>query len=155
MSVARNTALPNLNKISNFFGWVQQKNFRGLAARVIEGLSIKVSSSEQLVGTLSGGNQQKIVFGKWLETNPKLLILDEPTRGLDISAKGEILRLATDLANSGVSILFITSELEELMTISDRYIILSERCVIGSLPGDSSKKDLIKALSEKSLGDAG
>ena len=154
MSVSRNTALPNLDKISSFFGWVQLKEFHGLAARVIKSLSIKVSSPGQLVGTLSGGNQQKIVFGKWLETNPNLLILDEPTRGLDISAKEEILRLAINLANSGVSILFITSELEELMTISDRYIILSERCVIGSLPGNSSKEDLIKALSEISLGDA-
>lgn len=153
MSVSRNTALPNLDKISNFFGWVQLKKFHGLAARVIKSLFIKVSSPEQLVGTLSGGNQQKIVFGKWLETNPNLLILDEPTRGLDISAKEEILRLAINLANSGVSILFITSELEELMTISDRYIILSERCVIGSLPGNSSKEDLIKALSDRSLGD--
>ena len=148
MPVLKNTALPNLKKVSGNFGIIMLKKARNLATRVIDSLSIKVSGFDQTVDTLSGGNQQKIVFGKWLETEPDLLILDEPTRGLDISAKGEILKLATNLANNGVSILFISSELEELMKISDRYLILSERYVVAELPGDSTQDSLISALSK-------
>ena len=154
MSVQKNTALPNLRKVSRSFGIINLERVRTLARRVIDSLSIKVSSSEQAVSTLSGGNQQKIVFGKWLETEPDLLILDEPTRGLDISAKGEILKLATNLANAGVSILFISSELEELMKISDRYLILSERKIVAELPGNSTQDSLISALSKTSQGSA-
>ena len=152
MSVQKNTALPNLRKISDNLGVINFEKVRNLAKNVIKSLSVKVSSPDQLVGTLSGGNQQKIVFGKWLETEPDLLILDEPTRGLDISAKGEILRLAADLSNAGVSILFISSELEELMKISDRYLIISERCVVEDLPGNSKKENLISALSKSTVG---
>ena len=154
MSVLKNTALPNLQKVSGNFGMIMLNKARNLATRVINSLSIKVSNFDQTVGTLSGGNQQKIVFGKWLETEPDLLILDEPTRGLDISAKGEILKIATDLANNGVSILFISSELEELMKISDRYLILSERHVVAELPGDSTQDSLISALSKTVQGSA-
>ena len=154
MSVLKNTALPNLSKVSGKFGIIIFEKACNLANRVIDSISIKVSSLDQAVGTLSGGNQQKIVFGKWLETEPDLLILDEPTRGLDISAKGEILKLATNLANSGVSILFISSELEELMKISDRYLIISERYVVAELPGDSSQDSLISALSKTERGNS-
>lgn len=154
MSVQKNTALPNLRKVSRSLGVINLEKVRNLAKRVIDSLSVKVSSSDQAVSTLSGGNQQKIVFGKWLETEPDLLILDEPTRGLDISAKGEILKLATNLANAGVSILFISSELEELMKISDRYLIVSERHVVAELPGNSTQDNLISALSKTSQGSA-
>ena len=154
MSVQKNTALPNLKKVSRILGIINLEKVRNLARRVIDSLSIKVSSSDQAVSTLSGGNQQKIVFGKWLETEPDLLILDEPTRGLDISAKGEILKLATNLANAGVSILFISSELEELMKISDRYLIVSERHIVAELPGNSTQDSLISALSKTSQGSA-
>ena len=154
MSVQKNTALPNLRKVSRSLGIINLEKVRNLAKRVIDSLSVKVSSSDQAVSTLSGGNQQKIVFGKWLETEPDLLILDEPTRGLDISAKGEILKLATNLANAGVSILFISSELEELMKISDRYLIVSERHVVAELPGNSTQDSLISALSKTSQGSA-
>ena len=154
MSVQKNTALPNLRKVSRSLGIINLEKVRNLARRVIDSLSIKVSSSDQAVSTLSGGNQQKIVFGKWLETEPDLLILDEPTRGLDISAKGEILKLATNLANAGVSILFISSELEELMKISDRYLIVSERHIVAELPGNSTQDSLISALSKTSHGSA-
>lgn len=154
MSVQKNTALPNLRKVSRSLGIINLEKVRNLAKRVIDSLSVKVSSSDQAVSTLSGGNQQKIVFGKWLETEPDLLILDEPTRGLDISAKGEILKLATNLANAGVSILFISSELEELMKISDRYLIVSERHVVAELPGNSTQDSLISALSKTSKGSA-
>lgn len=147
MSVARNTALPSLNETSTRLGWMQSKSVTALAIRVISGLSIKVSGPEQIVSTLSGGNQQKIVLGKWLETKPELLILDEPTRGLDVAAKSETMRLASDLAKSGVAILFISSELEELMTISHRYLIVSERRVVSEYPASADEVTLIEALS--------
>jgi len=148
MSVARNTALPSLDKTSTPLGWMHTKSVKALAMRVIAELSVKVSSPSQIVSTLSGGNQQKIVLGKWLETKPELLILDEPTRGLDVAAKSEMLRLASELAGTGVAILFISSELEELMTISHRYLIVSERRVVGEYPASADESTLVEALSQ-------
>lgn len=152
MSVARNTALPSLDETSTRLGWMKAKSVIALAKRVITGLSVKVSGPEQTVSTLSGGNQQKIVFGKWLETKPELLILDEPTRGLDVAAKGDMLRLTCDLAKSGVAILFISSELEELMMVSHRYLILSERRVINEYPDSADEAMLVDALSRNTTG---
>ena len=107
-----------------------------------------------VVDTLSGGNQQKVVFGKWLETKPELLILDEPTRGLDIAAKGDILRLSAKLAGSGVAILLISSELEELMNVCHRYVIVSERRIVAALPGNTDEATLVAALSPTGAGAA-
>ncbi|MEM8550956.1 MAG: ATP-binding cassette domain-containing protein, partial [Pseudomonadota bacterium] len=121
---------------------------RALAKRLIDTLSIKVSGPGQIAGTLSGGNQQKVVFGKWLATQPDILILDEPTRGLDLSAKADILRLAVELADEGAAILLISSELEELMRVSHRYLIVRKRVVVGELPGTASEAGLIAALSD-------
>jgi rhamnose transport system ATP-binding protein len=84
------------------------------------------SSVEEIAGRLSGGNQQKIVLGKWLANNPKLLILDEPTRGIDVGAKAEIHRLMSELAGAGVAILMISSELPEVLGMSDRVLVMRE-----------------------------
>ncbi|MCP4381233.1 MAG: sugar ABC transporter ATP-binding protein [Hyphomicrobiales bacterium] len=154
MSVARNTALPNLKQTSTRIGWMLKGLVDALAKRVIDGLSIKVSGPGQIVGTLSGGNQQKVVFGKWLETKPDLLILDEPTRGLDIAAKGDILRLSAKLAGSGVAILLISSELEELMNVCHRYVIVSERRIVSELSGSTNEATLVAALSPTGAGAA-
>lgn len=146
-SVADNIALPNLGTVSGSTGLVSRARVRALAARMIETLSIKVSSPAQKAGTLSGGNQQKVVFAKWLASRPRLLILDEPTRGLDLAAKGDILRLTTDLAAAGATVLFISSELEELMRVCHRYLVLSERRIVAELPGTATEGELIDALS--------
>jgi ABC-type sugar transport system ATPase subunit len=146
-SVAQNTALPNLPSLSGAAGLVSGSKVRALARSIIAHLSIKVQGPGQRVGTLSGGNQQKVVFGKWLASNPQILVLDEPTRGLDLSAKADIMRLSVELASNGAAILLISSELEELMSISYRYLIVSERRIVAQLPGTANENDLIEALS--------
>ena len=90
-----------------------------------EALAIKVSSLNQLGGQLSGGNQQKVIIGKWMMTEPEILILDEPTRGIDVGAKAEIYRLICKLAQEGKAIIMVSSELPELMGISDRIIVMA------------------------------
>ncbi|MEM7567211.1 MAG: sugar ABC transporter ATP-binding protein [Pseudomonadota bacterium] len=153
-SVADNVALPSLPDVSDGIGRVRLSAVRDLARRTINALTIKVSGPGQRVGTLSGGNQQKVVFGKWLATMPDLLILDEPTRGLDLSAKTDILRLAVELAGQGAAVLVISSELEELMRVSQRYLIVRQRRLVGTLPGSATEAELIAALSD-GAGDEG
>ncbi len=92
----------------------------------IKELSIRTPSAEQLVGNLSGGNQQKVVLGKWLASDSKILILDEPTRGIDVGAKQEIYKLINTLAESGIGIIVISSEMEEILGLTDRMLILYE-----------------------------
>ncbi len=146
-SVADNVALPNLRDLSFGPGLVSRAKVRALATRLIGQLSIKVSGPAQKAGTLSGGNQQKVVFAKWLASRPRLLILDEPTRGLDLAAKGDILRLTTDLAAAGATVLLISSGLEELMRVCHRYLVMSERRIVAELPGTATESQLIDALS--------
>jgi len=152
-SVADNIALPNLRSISDRMGRVRRGALRTLAEDMIARMSIKVPSPSRPVRTLSGGNQQKVVFAKWLATNPLILILDEPTRGLDLGAKADIMRFTVDLAAQGVSVLLISSEPEELMRISHRYLILRERRTVGTLPASATKEDLIAALSAETASD--
>jgi ribose transport system ATP-binding protein len=117
-----------------------------LAEKYISELQIKVSSGDQVIKNLSGGNQQKVILAKWLATNPKVLMLDEPTRGIDINAKHEIYKLMRQLADSGVGVLMVSSELSEILTVSDRVLVLSE----GKLTGDfkttqATEEHLLKA----------
>jgi ABC-type sugar transport system ATPase subunit len=150
-SVADNMALPNLADMSFGPGLISRAKVRTLATRLIAQLSIKVSGPAQKAGTLSGGNQQKVVFAKWLASKPRLLILDEPTRGLDLAAKGDILRLTTELAASGAAVLLISSELEELMRVCQRYLVVSERRIVAELPGTATESQLIDALSPQGV----
>ncbi len=106
-----------------------------LADRFIDALGIKTPDREQAVANLSGGNQQKVILGRWLAMEPRLLILDEPTRGIDVGAKAEIEKLMANLRQKGMAILFISSELEEVVRDSQRIIVLRDRCKIGELTG--------------------
>ncbi|MBX3180400.1 MAG: ATP-binding cassette domain-containing protein [Candidatus Hydrogenedentes bacterium] len=115
-----------------------------LADRVMREMNVRASSMEQPIGTLSGGNQQKVIFGRWAATNPNVLILDEPTRGVDVGAKAEIHKLICDLAEKGAAIILISSELPEVMAMSDRVITLSEGRVTGEF---DPKKDGEKAIA--------
>lgn len=103
--------------------------------------------------TLSGGNQQKVVFARWLNLRPDFYVLDEPTRGLDTGAKTEILRLIVELADQGAAILIISSELEELMRVADRYLVMRRGRIAGSLPGDADRDALMQAVSTTESGD--
>jgi len=125
LSVRENIALTNLEALSKN-GIISPAKEAQLVRDMIERLNIKTSSSEQTVKSLSGGNQQKVVFGKWLGIKPKVLILDEPTRGVDIGAKKEIYNIMNQLTAEGVTILMISSELPEILGMSDRILVMHE-----------------------------
>lgn len=121
-----------------------------LAEESIEALSIKVSSQEQLVSQLSGGNQQKIIVSRWLLTDSHILIMDEPTRGIDVNAKAEIYALMDQLANNGISIIFISSEMPELLNMCDRIVVMSNGYTTGVLEkADFSQEEIMKLATEE------
>ena len=125
MSVLHNFSLAALGSLSRG-GFIDRAAERRMALEGVARFSVKTSSVDEIAGRLSGGNQQKIVLGKWLANNPKLLILDEPTRGIDVGAKAEIHRLMSQLAAEGVAILMISSELPEVLGMSDRVLVMRE-----------------------------
>jgi galactofuranose transport system ATP-binding protein len=114
-----------------------------LSDKYIKALGIKVTDCEQIISKLSGGNQQKVILARWLATDPQILILDEPTRGIDIGAKGEIMDLILDLCKQGMSILFISSELEEVVKVSDRIAVMCDRAKVKELSGDDISEERI------------
>lgn len=118
---------------------------RSLARKTIDQLRIRAYSSEQTVNKLSGGNQQKIVVGKWLASNPKLLIMDEPTRGVDVGAKAEIHRLLSELAQQGLAILMISSELPEVLGMSDRVLVMREGRIVAEYNRADANQEVIAA----------
>jgi ABC-type sugar transport system ATPase subunit len=146
MSVGDNIVMPNLGAISRL-GLVLAGEQRHAVGAMITRLAIKVSGQEQKVATLSGGNQQKVVFARWLASAPKLLLLDEPTRGLDVDAKTEILRLVNELADAGTAVLMVSSELEELTRACDRYLVMVRGRIVAELPSDATREELVNALS--------
>jgi ABC-type sugar transport system ATPase subunit len=147
LGVDANLALPSLERLVGRFGLVGGKGQASLARSMIERLNIKVSGPRQVAGTLSGGNQQKVVFGRWLATSPRLFFLDEPTRGLDVHAKSEILTLAADVARGGGAVLVVCSELEDLMRIADRYLVMRQGRITAELPGTTDRQTLLESLA--------
>ncbi len=138
-------ALPALSKL----GVVSRAKQNEIVSRFMKRLGIKASSAEQKIRELSGGNQQKVLLARWLCKNPKFLILDEPTRGIDIGAKGEIQSLINELAGSGLGVLMISSELEELVEGSSRVVVMREgRCVSELRGGEISQDNIIHAMAE-------
>jgi len=125
MDVKKNTTLPNLNKISRL-GTINENEEIKVSNKFVKELRTKTANLETAVGTLSGGNQQKVVLAKWLMSNPKVLILDEPTRGIDVGAKYEIYNLMNQLVENGVAIIMISSELPEVLGMSDRILVMHE-----------------------------
>ncbi|MEP7299375.1 MAG: sugar ABC transporter ATP-binding protein [Burkholderiales bacterium] len=113
---------------------------REIADRFVQALGIKTPDIDTPIALLSGGNQQKALLARWLATAPRLLILDEPTRGIDVAAKQEIMNEILSLARSGVAVLFISSEMEEVVRVSDRIVVLRDRAKVGELPGSSSEQ---------------
>ena len=113
----------------------------------IKKMNVKTPHAEQIVQYLSGGNQQKVVLGKWLAMNPRLLLLDEPTRGIDIGSKQEIYRLMEELAASGVAVLFVSSEMEEVLGMADRALVMHEGAITGELTRDQLSEEAIMQLA--------
>jgi ribose transport system ATP-binding protein len=146
MAVRENVSLAALQRDSRH-GFLDRVREDGLAAAMIGSLRIKTPSAEQPVQFLSGGNQQKVVLGKWLAMKPKVLLLDEPTRGIDVGAKHEIYRLMEDLSREGVAILFVSSELEEILGLSDRALVLHEGRITGELSRNALSEEAVLHLA--------
>ena len=137
-----NLALPVMKRLAATV-FVSRKAEKSLAERQIQSLGIRTRGPRQAAGTLSGGNQQKVVLGKWLETHPRVLLLDEPTRGIDVGAKAEIYRLIEDLKERGIAVVLASSELPELMALSDRILVLREGQPTALLDKSEFSPDLI------------
>ena len=147
MSLGDNICLPNYDKISAG-GFIRKNKRKTLIHRFIERLSIRPNLPDRLVSEFSGGNQQKAVISKWLAINPKVLILDEPTRGIDVGAKSEIYTLMRDLTEQGVSIIFISSELLEIIGMCDRVLVMCEGRINGEFTGgEISQEGIMRAAS--------
>lgn len=145
-NVGYNMTLRVLDEFINFIK-VDKTKEDNIITTFIEKLSIKTSGKSQLVSNLSGGNQQKVVIAKWLAANPKILILDEPTRGVDIGAKAEIYAIMNELVQAGVSIIMISSELPEVINMSDRIIVVCNGTIAGILNRDEFSQEKIMHLA--------
>ena len=151
MSVAENMMLAMMPKLSKS-GIIDEKAQRAIVERFIKQLGIKCSGPDQKVRELSGGNQQKVLLGRWLAMNPRLLILDEPTRGIDVGAKGEIQTLIKSLADEGLAVLMISSELEEVIEGADRVFVLREGVSVATFNRDEATEDAVmSAMAHGSL----
>lgn len=130
MSISKNITMPLLYQIANFFR-IDPLKEKMIADQYIKMLKVNTPSSEQVVAGLSGGNQQKVVLAKWLAYSPKVLIVDEPTKGIDVGAKSEIMRLLTEIAQQGIGIIMISSDLREVLSISDRVLVMCAGRITG------------------------
>ncbi|HZZ24562.1 MAG TPA: sugar ABC transporter ATP-binding protein, partial [Roseiarcus sp.] len=139
-SVTENTSLPNILAFARYF-LIDSAAERTNAERQRQSLNIKTADVETLVGTLSGGNQQKVVLAKWLSMTPKVMIFDEPTRGIDVGSKSEIYSLMRVLADAGVAILMISSDMEEVIGVSDRIVVMQEGAISGMLNRDQFSEE--------------
>ncbi|HAA81200.1 MAG TPA: D-xylose ABC transporter ATP-binding protein, partial [Thermoanaerobacter sp.] len=147
-TLKENMTLSALKSISDYIGTIYHSKEKYLVNQMIEKLNIKTSSINQKISKLSGGNQQKIAIAKCLLTNPKLIILDEPTRGIDVGAKNEIYKLINNLKKQGIGIILISSELPEVLNISDRIIVMHEGRITGEILHEEAteEKVMLKAV---------
>lgn len=134
-SVMMNATLAPIDRVSNR-GWLDFLAMRVLTQDMVDKLDVKTSSIDEHVGALSGGNQQKIVIGNWLNTQPRVLLMDEPSRGVDVAAKEQIFKLVRELAAQGLAVLFVSSEIEEVLDVSDRILVILEGEVTGEYDHD-------------------
>jgi ribose transport system ATP-binding protein len=145
-SIRDNISLASLDRL-NRLGLIARRQEQELAQRMCAQLSVRAPSIGQTVGLLSGGNQQKVVLAKWLCRAPRLLILDEPTRGVDVGAKSEIYALMDQLAVAGMAVLMISSDLEEILGMSDRVLVMHEGRLAGELPRAGLSEEAIMRLA--------
>ena len=146
MTVRENVSLPSLPRLCTG-GLIQRKSERELAERQVTSLNVKTPGIEARALNLSGGNQQKVVLGKWLAMSPRVLILDEPTRGIDVGAKAEIYRLMRTLAAEGAVILMISSDMEEILNVSDRVAVMFEGEITGMLERPDCNEENVMQLA--------
>lgn len=146
LGVAENMTLPILSSLSRLFQirWGKQ---RSVTDEFVRKFAIKISSQDQLIRNLSGGNQQKVILGRWLATGCRVLLLDEPTRGIDVNAKFEIHRILRELAEAGLAILVISSEFEEVIGLADQIIVMHEGKLKGRVPASEATQEKLLTLS--------
>lgn len=149
LSVRENIALPNLDKLTNVFGVVNRKREKAMVSQVIKDLQVRLASPEMNASSLSGGNQQKVVVGKWLARDSKVVIFDEPTRGIDVAAKVEIYQLMNKLKEQGIAVLFISSEMPEILGISDRILVMCDGRITGTLMQGEATQEKILELATR------
>lgn len=147
LSIRHNIALPNLDLICNKFGVINSRKELEMCDRVVENLKVKTPSVEVNTGNLSGGNQQKVVVGKWLARNSRVVIFDEPTRGIDVAAKVEIYNLMNDLKKQGIAVMFVSSEMPEVMGIADRLIVMCDGRITGEMSAEEATQSGILTLA--------
>jgi ABC-type sugar transport system ATPase subunit len=141
----QNITLPSLREYS-IFGFIQKKRERRAAKDIVDRLRVRCPNVDFPVNNLSGGNQQKVVFCKWLLRNNKVMLLDEPTRGIDVGAKAEIYKIMTELVEKKIGILLISSEMSELVSMSDRVYVLADGVIKGELKGADITQEKIMQL---------
>lgn len=149
LSVSDNISLPNLDTICDKFGVVSRKKEQEMTEKTVNDLQIRLANADVDSGSLSGGNQQKVVVGKWLARNSKVVLFDEPTRGIDVAAKVEIYNLMNDLKEKGIGVLFVSSELPEILGISDRIIVMCDGRITKELDRKEATQDLILEYATK------
>jgi ABC-type sugar transport system ATPase subunit len=144
--VSRQSVRTNLAMIWTQFPRLhrQTETEEGLADRLVEQLKIKTPTIQQIIAYLSGGNQQKVVVGKWLAVKSKILLLDEPTRGIDVGAKLEMYNLIDQLAHQGMAVILVSSELPEVLGMADRILVMRAGRIVGELSGDATEEDIME-----------
>ena len=148
-TIEDNIALANLKRLMRGF-MVDAAKVTAEARKAIERFGIRARGPQQLVRQLSGGNQQKVVLGKWLATNPRILIMDEPTRGIDVGAKAEIHQLMRKLAGEGMAILMISSELPEVLGMSDRVLVMNSGRIVGEFDRQAATAEAVGTAMTRS-----
>ena len=141
LAVRTNLSLTALGSLARWFGWIDERAEAALVERYRASLNIRMAGPDQLVRNLSGGNQQKVVLARWLALEPKILIVDEPTRGIDVAAKAEVHQLLDRLARSGIAIVAISSELPEILAIADRIVTMREGRVTGEVAREAASEE--------------
>lgn len=147
LSIRHNLALPNLDMICNRLGIIRSQKEDALCDKAVKNLRIKTPNVEINSGNLSGGNQQKVVVGKWLARDSKVVIFDEPTRGIDVGAKVEIYHLMNELKKQGIAVMFVSSEMPEVMGIADRIIVMCDGRITGEISAEDATQDTILTMA--------
>lgn len=149
MSIRDNIIEPSLKAISKC-GLLNRKKAKVLSKEYTQRMRVKCTSDAQTVGNLSGGNQQKVVFAKWLAAHPKVLMLDDPTRGIDVGSKHEIYEVIRDLANQGIGVIFVSSEMPELVGVCDRVLVMCDGSIVSEAIGDAINENNLMMIATRS-----
>jgi len=147
LGVAENLNLSIRRSLAKFKFWIATSAEKKNAADFIAKLRIKTANPNTPISNLSGGNQQKVILARWLSERVRVILLDEPTRGIDVGSKAEIYEIVRDLAKTGIGVLFVSSELPEILALSDRVFVMSEGRITGSMPTKEATEPKLLSLA--------